>query len=242
MASTLLIVGIASILIAASLTAAAARHIRESRARVQALRQFALAEAPSPAADDGEGRSLAATTPLRRESTTAEAPLFAAVEEPAAPARRWMSLAAVAGIMGAAIAIVFVTADTARAPATAAQEARPADAETAPLPVTRAPVALVALRHDRDSGGALRISGQVRMPLDGAPMRDLRARITAFDADGRPLSTYDAAVDAASLPSGAVTAFSAIVPDARRVARYEIAFTSPDGQPVAHVDRRKTSG
>jgi hypothetical protein len=229
MVTALLIAAVAGLLLSVSLMVMAMRHVRESRARVHALKQFALGDV-FPVVEHGDHdvfRPRAAARPALDEP--APAVMFAAVEEPAPPARRWMSLAAVASAMLGVITIVFLLNDTAASAPTRQPEA------AAPV---AAPIALVALHHTLDRRGLLTIDGQVSYPPDGRVIAGLVASVTTFDAQGRRLATQDARLDASSLMPGAVGTFSTTVRDARNVARYEVAFGSADGGRISHVDRR----
>ena len=233
MVTALLIATVAGLLLSVSLMVMATRHVRESRARVHALKQFALADAV-PVVEHDVFRPRAAARPARDES--AAAVMFAAVEEPAPPARRWMSLTAVASVMLGAITVVFLLNDTAAsAPTRQPQATR--QPEAAPAPAA-APIALVALHHTLDRRGLLTINGQVSNPADGRALAGLIASVTTFDAQGRRLATQDARLDASLLMPGALATFSTTVRDARNVARYDVAFESADGRGISHVDRR----
>ena len=230
MTSALLVAGIASLLLAASLIMMAWRHVRESRARVTALRQFALGD--EPAADHDVFRPVEGT-PVAAAVAPTSPSMFAAVDEPAPPARRWMSLAAVAAVMLVILATLFLLQDPVAAPAPANVDASIGASDRAPVPLE-----LTALRHDIDRRGLLTITGRVLNPSQGRPLEHLVTVITAFDAEGRRVATEESAVEAEILAPDARAAFSATVSDARSVARYDVTFRLRSGAPVGHVDRR----
>ena len=230
MTSALLIAGIASLLLAASLITMAWRHVRESRARVAALRQFALADVP--AADHDVFRPVE-RAPVAAAVAATSSSMFAAVDEPAPPARRWMSLAAVAGVMLVVIATLFLLQDPVAAPAPASVDTSIGASDRAPTPLE-----LIALRHDIDRRGILTITGRVQNPSQGRPLEDLVTVIAVFDAAGRRVATEESAMESEILAPDAGAAFSATVSNARNVARYDVTFRLRSGAPVGHVDRR----
>lgn len=99
------------------------------------------------------------------------------------------------------------------------------------------PLELVALGHDRD-GDRLTVRGIVRNPAGGAALDSLTAVVAVFSAAGEPLTSGRAGVESPSLQPGAESTFVVVVPDAVDVARYRVSFRSAD-RTVPHVDRRE---
>jgi hypothetical protein len=101
---------------------------------------------------------------------------------------------------------------------------------------TGAPLELAALKHER-AGDGLHISGVVRNPQDGHPVKGLVAVAFLFDRDGNYLSSDRAPLDYVQLAPGEESPFSIAVPSAVGVSRYRVTFRTDAGI-VAHVDRR----
>jgi hypothetical protein len=101
---------------------------------------------------------------------------------------------------------------------------------------TGTPLELVALKHER-VGDGLHISGVVRNPQDGRPVKGLAAVAFLFDRDGNYLSSDRAPLDYVQLQPGEESPFSIAVPSAAGVSRYRVTFRTDAGI-VAHVDRR----
>jgi len=101
---------------------------------------------------------------------------------------------------------------------------------------TGAPLELVTLKHER-AGDGLHISGIVRNPQDGHPVKGLAAVAFLFDRDGNYLSSDRAPLDYVQLEPGEESPFSIAVPSAVGVSRYRVTFRTDAGI-VAHVDRR----
>jgi hypothetical protein len=103
--------------------------------------------------------------------------------------------------------------------------------------VTSAPLELVALRHQRQ-GNALVVSGLVRNPHAGRPIRGLAAVAFTFDRQGAFLTSARAPLDFPQLVAGDESPFSISVQQSAGVGRYRISFRTEDGV-VPHIDRRE---
>jgi hypothetical protein len=103
--------------------------------------------------------------------------------------------------------------------------------------VASAPLELVALRHQRQ-GDALIVSGMVRNPHAGRPIKGLAAVAFTFDRQGAFLTSGRAALDFPQLGAGDESPFSISVPQSAGVGRYRVSFRTEDGV-VPHVDRRE---
>jgi len=102
--------------------------------------------------------------------------------------------------------------------------------------VAAAPLELVSLRHQRQ-GDALVVSGLVRNPQNGQPVKGLAAVAFTFDRQGTFLASGRASLDFPQLQTGDESPFSITLPQSAAVARYRVSFRTDDGV-VPHVDRR----
>jgi len=84
-----------------------------------------------------------------------------------------------------------------------------------------APLALVALEHDRDDGRLI-VRGIVRNAPSNAVLRHLTAVVRTVGTDGSVIATRQAAVAAPSLAPGAETAFVVALPDTGAADRYRV--------------------
>jgi hypothetical protein len=221
------------------LAAIVLRQAREERARatarVHALRSVALADAAAapthdlPLAVEPEAAGTRAALGTVR--------MFGAADEPAAPSRRWIALAAVGSAMAIVLTATFAlgTSETAPAPATSGASRAPAG-----VPATRPtePLALVALEHSLDRRGRLTITGVVSNPAAGDRLDAVVSVITVFDRQGQPLVTRTAPVAIAPLAPDAQAPFAATIAGVRGISRFTVAFQSADGRAIPHVDRR----
>jgi hypothetical protein len=99
-----------------------------------------------------------------------------------------------------------------------------------------APLELLALDHERDRD-RLAVRGVVRNPDAGAAIEHLSAVVLLFDADGGFIGSGRAEVAGGTLGPGRETPFVVTVPNAASVGRYRVSFRSED-RVIAHVDRR----
>ena len=224
---------VTSLLLAASMAAVTARHVRDSRGRADALRQLALAdELPASAPEPARG----ADHVVIRESRPTTAPvMFAAADEPPPPSRRWISLAGVAAVVLVVTSTVALLHDPVAAPAAASPTTDgAASASAAP----GAPLALVALRHEINRAGTLTVVGVVRTSTAGQRLADVRTVVTAFDRQGQPLATRETPLDAGALGPNTASAFEARLTGVRGIARFDVAFRGADGAPIPHLRLR----
>ena len=99
---------------------------------------------------------------------------------------------------------------------------------------------LLSLRDERD-GDALTISGTVRNPRGASAMKRITVTAIAFDTRGAYISTGRALLDVTALAPGDESPFVVTLPSAQNVARYRIAFRGEDGAVIAHTDRRQST-
>ena len=99
---------------------------------------------------------------------------------------------------------------------------------------------LLSLRDARQ-GDTLTISGTVRNPRGASALNRVTVTAIAFDAGGAYLASGRALLDVTALAPGDESPFVVTVPSAQRVARYRIAFRGEDGAVIAHTDRRQST-
>ena len=173
--------------------------------------------------------------------------LFSEPAPSGAASRRTAALAAVS----VAFAIVvgtywwFASADTSSAAAPSAAPASDAVASattvSVPSPVQTPPrVDLLSLTY-RATPAAFLVTGQVRNPAGGAPLKDVVAVVEVMDNRGRVLMTVRAPLTRRDLNAGEDAAFSATASKATNVARYRVEFQNTARAVIPHVDRRQQS-
>ena len=174
----------------------------------------------------------AADVPFTRSETTAYAAdtapsrMFGAGDGPATRSPRLLLVPAMGVlVVGAALSAIYVWNRPNTTPAAMSQQA-----------ATPAPLELVSLRHQRQ-GDALTISGLVRNPVGGQPVRGIAAVAFAFDRQGAFLTSGRAPLDFSQLQAGDESPFAITLPAVSNVARYRVSFRTDAGV-VAHVDRR----
>jgi hypothetical protein len=233
MDTMLLVVTVASLVVAAASASVAWRVTRAERHR-QAARVAALATAAG------------VTRPL------AGAPALAFVETPATVAAASPDISDAVGVAGVAGGLFgspsIVTGSAGRqqwlmgaAGVFAAVVvafagigflgSRAVGTVTAPQ---RLPLELVALSHNR-AEGALAVAGLVRNPDGGAQVDELEAEVRVFDAAGILIATRSARV--ALVEPGQEASFAVSLGEIATAARYRVSFHAA-GAIVPHVDRR----
>ncbi len=235
---------------------------RRSAARVAALEAAAYEGAAFDVDDsvaDDEGNDIAdidgpaidafrnvERAPFAADVTmhaVADGPMFAASDEPKAPSRRWLALAAVAvvmlGVMGTAY-VLFKPASLGASPAStgASTPVPPVPPSVNPAAGARVPpIELLSLKHTVD-GSTFTVTGLVQDPIDGAPLDHVIAVVYLFDNDGAYFATGRADLEFRGLRPGEEAPFVVKIPGTARVGRYRIGFRREDGSVIAHVDRR----
>lgn len=250
MESGIFVAGLMSLALGGAMTLFAWNVIRQNRRR-EAARTALLAQMTFPGGmprdavpDPADAVGLFRINEFPRESSVRAPPLFSEPEPSGAASRRTAALAAVS----VAFAIVvgtywwFASADTSSA---AARSAAPASAAVAsattvsvPSPVQTPPrVELLSLSY-RATPGAFLVTGQVRNPAGGAPLRDVIAVVEVMDEAGRVLMTVRAPLTRRALNAGEDAAFSATASKATNVARYRVEFQNAARVVIPHVDHR----
>lgn len=102
-----------------------------------------------------------------------------------------------------------------------------------------APLELLSLRHDQDSG-TLTISGLVRNPPNAARQDRLTAVIFFFNQRGDFLTSVRAPLDFRTLAPGDESPFQVSAPAPAGVSRFRVSFRHDEGDVVPHVDRRQS--
>ena len=106
-----------------------------------------------------------------------------------------------------------------------------------PAPAASVPLELVSLRHERQ-GATLIVSGLVRNPHAGQPIKGLSAVAFTFDRQGTFLTSGRVQLDFPQLDAGDESPFAISLPQSTGVGRYRVSFRTEDGV-VPHVDRRE---
>ena len=228
----LILITVASLLLALVMTLVAWRTVRAERER-SAARVEALAR-------DIHQSSVMDELPLRAPEREQNADnMFGAAVESTASGSRWGLALAVGGFAIASIAAMVIVFGGDTPAARIAMASATEQAQAARLPAAAVPLELVALSHDRD-GNQLTVRGIVRNPANGTEMDRLSAVVVLLNQEGETMATMRTPVAASALIPGGQSTFSTTVPNAADVARYRVSFRS-DERVVAHVDKR-TSG
>jgi hypothetical protein len=249
MESVLLIVTIASLALTVGLVALVAKMLLDERCRSNA-RVAILSELASDAAasvthrdpiDDfaienefnNEFITTGDVNPELVSPAIGSSNLFAVPDERSAwPKRIAVATALALGV----ITIVFATRTASRfIGSSGAPAASGAAAET---PVSQL-LELLSLKHDQQTD-ALRITGLVQNPRNGAPLKQISATVFLFGGDGTFLASGRAPLDFTTLRPGDESGFVITVPVSSAVARYRVGFRGEDGRIIGHIDRRLT--
>jgi len=246
----LIVVSLVSLAIATGMSVIAWRLAREGRlrsaARVEALETLAFAEppaAPRPApvqprfsALDDDRAPVAHDDGWDAPQPGSEA-MFVATAGRAAPPRRWLALAAVAGMMALGAGTVYALRPSSGGSTTGSANA--------PAPVVAAsthPLELTSLQYSTEEPGYFTVSGLVHNPASAHSLHGIVAVVYLFDAQGQYLANARVPLDLAALDPGVDSPFTLRVAVSGAVARYRVGFRLPDGSVVPHVDRRAEPG
>ena len=169
--------------------------------------------------------------------------MFRATDEPQAPSRRWLALAAVAIVMAALAGtfyMVFKPATVGAAPAASA--ALPGSSGTSNMSgVSQAlqsrPIELLSLKHTVD-GNTFSLVGLVVNPIDATPLTHVVAVVYLFDKDGAYFASGKAELEFAGLKPGEESPFTVKISNVEHVGKYRVGFRREDGSVIAHVDKR----
>jgi hypothetical protein len=263
MDTSLVVVTLASLSMAAILSVVVWRLLRDERqrsdARVAALARMAT-DPPSPPRGSGAARPIPPAPVTRpvdpldlplnvepprasRIATRASDPPLSAprspdlfVERPAPTAWSLRLLVMVALALAGAAIVLFALASQARN-AAAQHPASPRGTVSAQ---NVAPALELLSLHDARDGDTLTITGSVRNPRGASPLNRVTVSALAFDASGAYVGSGRALLDVTALAPGDESPFVISVPSAMNVARYRIAFRGEDGHVIAHTDRRQS--
>jgi hypothetical protein len=226
---TLLLITLASLMLAVIMSFVAWRVARDERARsvarVAALAADIDRDAMSPVQAFEWGTPVpdreAAAVP--RDERIGE--LFATTQRDDAPHRRLGPALVLGGlVLAAVVGTLVVSGGSGDATSTAALAPRPLD--------------LLSLRHVQEAGTTT-ITGLVRNPRDAAPIERVTAVVSFFDRSGAFLSSSRAPLDFVRIRPGEESPFQISVPTPAGVGRYRVSFRLAEGGVLPHVDRRE---
>lgn len=173
--------------------------------------------------------------------------MFTATDEPKAPGRRWLALAAVAVVMAALVGTmyaVFKPATVGAAPgattepsAAAAPSSPGATASTVSQALQSRPIELLSLKHTVE-GNSFSLVGLVVNPIDATALTHVVAVVYLFDKDGAYFASGKAELEFAALRPGEESPFTIKIPNVAHIGKYRVGFRREDGSVIAHVDKR----
>lgn len=99
------------------------------------------------------------------------------------------------------------------------------------------PLDLLTLHHETGDGN-LTVTGLVRNPAGNRAAQGVVATVALFGPDGQLRAAGRAGLDDPTLPPGGDSPFVIKVAVTGTVSRYRVGFRGPDGEVLAHVDRR----
>lgn len=106
-----------------------------------------------------------------------------------------------------------------------------------PSPRATMPLDLLTLDH-RAEDGHLTVEGVVRNPAGNDAAQGVVATVALFGPDGTLRAAGRAGLDHPTLPPAGDSPFVIKVAVTGTVSRYRVGFRGPDGEVLAHVDRR----
>jgi hypothetical protein len=207
----LILITVASLIVAAAMSVVAWRIVREERRRSDA-RVAVLAA-------DIHGERLA---PVHVSDS------FFAEDRSRTPASPLRALAIGVAVVSSIVALVVFASASPRHPV--------AHAASPPATTPAKPLELMSLHHERDHDRLI-VRGSIRQAT-AAPFADLTAVVSVYDRRGDLAASGEGLVTGAQPVAGGVeSSFVVTVPGASDVARYRVAFKSNE-RIIAHVDRR----
>ncbi len=232
------------------------RH--RSAARVSALESAAFDDIPyRDAGTHDEFRNNVAYDEDEREIEIdlPVAAMFGATDEPKAPGRRWLALAAVAVVMAGLVGTIYVvfkpaTVDASsshgaqsaptsfgRASATPAADSPSAGSAAVSQAAQSRPIELLSLKHSVDAG-TFSLVGLVVNPIDAATLSHVVAVVYLFDKDGAYFASGKAELEFSAMRPGEESPFAVKIPNVSHLGKYRVGFRREDGAVIAHVDKR----
>lgn len=207
---------------------AAAADVDDASAQPRAVRPADLINPVAPVAPIAPVAPVAPVTapwaPARVSPSMGSSFLGSSVAEPANGGQRGLAIAAAVlfvTIFAGGYLMVFGGDSPANSAASAGAEA---------------PLELVSLRHERQSG-ELAISGLVRNPVSGVPVERLAAVVSLFDQQGAVVKSSRQDIDFTKLAPGDESPFVITLEAPSGVTRYRVSFRNDAGV-VPHIDRR----
>ncbi len=248
MDTTLVIVTVLSMSMAAALSAIVWRMLRlerqRSNARVAVLSSLASAPARPQAADERRAAPVLLDLPIAPvpsaasgKATPAIAPLFTEREQESPWGPRLAVMTAAALII-ASIVLFSLAAHGPKAPRGVASTSATVSGGQTASATSAGGLELLSLRDARQPG-SLTITGLVQNPRNGAPLARVAVTAYTFDANGSFLASGRALIDVTALAPGDESPFTITVPVSDAVARYRIGFRDDAGHVIPHVDRRQ---
>jgi len=234
-----------------------------SAARIEALESAAF--------DDVEYEEQETPAPMRREPARTEpdiryrdyepepefepelapavGPMFTATDEPKAPSRRWLALAAVAVVMAGLVSTMYAVfkptpvgaAPSPSASATPAENTASAGAGTVSRASQIRPIELLSLKHTIE-GDTFSLAGLVVNPIDATPLSHVIAVVYLFDKDGAYFASGKAELEFSGLRPGEESPFTIKIPNVAHIGKYRVGFRREDGSVIAHLDKRGQKG
>jgi hypothetical protein len=181
--------------------------------------------------------------------------MFGATDEPKAPSRRWLALAAVAVVMAAFVGTIYAVfkpaavgaASSVGAPGAASSVGAPgapsslmtatSGASTVSQAVQSRPIELLSLKHTI-AGNTFSLVGLVVNPIDATPLNHVMAVVYLFDKDGAYFASGKAELEFSGLRPGEESPFTVKIPNVEHIGKYRVGFRHEDGSVIAHVDKR----
>jgi hypothetical protein len=226
----LLLLAVASTMLAAAMGVVTWRVVREDRrrsdARVAALAADVYTE---PSADPQVDLRLNEAPHVRVDH------LFTPADDDRPQRAPFVSILAGGALVVVTVGALLVWLTSAPRPATASA-GRAAGVAAAPAQAPSAPLELLALAHEREDD-RLTVRGIVRNPPNAGEVANLTAVVLLFNQQGGFLTSGRAAVHTGGLRPGMEAPFVVTVPGAAEVGRYRVSFRTESGV-VPHVDRR----
>jgi hypothetical protein len=171
-------------------------------------------------------------------------PMFGATDEPKAPGRRWLALAAVAVVMAGVVGTLYVVfkpatvdASGAAAPSTEELTASTPPTSTVSKAAQSRPIELLSLKHSVDDG-QFSLVGLVVNPIDANPLARVVAVVYLFDKEGAYFASGKAELEFTALRPGEESPFAIKIPNVAHIGKYRVGFRRDDGSVIAHVDKR----
>jgi hypothetical protein len=245
MDTTLVMVTLLSMGMAAALSVIVWRMLRDERQRSEARVAALSVMVTRPAAPRRPPQALdlpmrPATAPAASSAAAAPASIGSMFVEPPAASPWGHRFAVMAGLglfIASGILFALASSDSGVAAKSAAAPHAPAQQAAALAAAPAAGLELVSLRDSRKAD-SLTITGMVRNPL-GATLTRVTVIAYTFDDKGSFLASGRALIDVTSLAPADESPFVVTVPVTDAVARYRIGFRGEDGRVIAHVDRRQ---